>query len=906
MQTDWANRTPAHGPRPLATHSSPPFAPAGVGAVQLPPPRQPSLPYCHHRTLHRLDSHALVLVLALALAFAVALGALGLLERGAQVRHGLRDATGEARGVRGLGALARGHVEEAFLVRGHHVAHAVPIVRHRPEAAACRDALGMLRVPHRPPVRLLLRLLGGGQAPRLRDDLLQERALDALSHRHHVQREQVPVHAPPAHAVAVLVLVRARRHAQQPRALRHRARAVQHGPHERGRLGCARTDRLRAAQLVQARHGALVRVREAAGVAVVGQLHGQLDERVRGHAQRLHGALAERVVHDDVKVEVADQRLRLLHRRLQLRRRLPGQRPRQPLRSRQVRGADAPGGHVLPARRGHGRRRAIIIAVAVAAAATAATAARARGVVRAGRLVRERGGHHRRRLLRRAARARAVAVAVVATLVVLAGQTGVLPQVPQHRRVRPRVLSVEPRPAVAEDDQLHTLVEPAVAAVPMHEQAPLLRHICRRLLVQTHHEQRALHQVQRHLVHALAQVALARLRPHRAVHGRPRRHGGGGRGLALGVLQDPSKLLLKLPRLQQRLVQALHRERVQVPAADDGHVLALRWVPVTQRVALAARQTGGREHAPVLVHAQRHQAVDHDGLHALRVQQPLEVEEEARERGRTRGLVGGGLDAQRVAAVVVAVDHDGAAAAQVDVLLPPVRHVVGAQRVLEPKVALQRRALLGQEADGQRLQLLVLLLRGAPAHRVHVAAHRLRQGRQRQRRQRRLEAVRQRPAASEQLDCEAPHLDRQGRLAPRRVHPTAVGQQSAQEGAMQQNDQEEARHDRPEGHDGDLLIAPDAIMPREHAGHVPHEHGDRADAPPGRVVSGQNDVHEDGQQHPERRRAQREESVDQPALHTVHAHPEHAPQHLGRRDGEPQFHVQPLLVHGQLRAPLQL
>lgn len=114
--------------------------------------------------------------------------------------------------------------------------------------------------------------------------------------------------------------------------------------------------------------------------------------------------------------------------------------------------------------------------------------------------------------------------------------------------------------------------------------------------------------------------------------------------------------------------------------------------------------------------------------------------------GGTGPLLGGGMTVERVLegltrqedgedtyeAVVVAVDHDGAALPHVDELLPPVGHVVRAQPTLQDQVALETTAHSLAEPLRQELQFRVFLRAQDGLHREEMLADGLVKGGQRQ------------------------------------------------------------------------------------------------------------------------------------------------------------------------------
>ena len=105
-------------------------------------------------------------------------------------------------------------MEEDHVFSGDNVRDTVAVVGDRTETASGRDAVGVLRGVE--PVRLAVRRLGGGQAPRLAQHLLQEGRVDFQVLGDDVQAEQVPIDPLAAHGVLVAALVLGARRAEQP------------------------------------------------------------------------------------------------------------------------------------------------------------------------------------------------------------------------------------------------------------------------------------------------------------------------------------------------------------------------------------------------------------------------------------------------------------------------------------------------------------------------------------------------------------------------------------------------------------------------------------------------------------------------------------------------------------------
>lgn len=105
-------------------------------------------------------------------------------------------------------------MEEDHVFSGDNVRDTVAIVGHGTETAAGRDAIRIFGGIES--VRLTVRRLRGGQAPRLAQHLLQEGRVDFQVLGDDVQAEQVTIDAFAAHGVLVAALVLSARQAEQP------------------------------------------------------------------------------------------------------------------------------------------------------------------------------------------------------------------------------------------------------------------------------------------------------------------------------------------------------------------------------------------------------------------------------------------------------------------------------------------------------------------------------------------------------------------------------------------------------------------------------------------------------------------------------------------------------------------
>lgn len=129
----------------------------------------------------------------------------------------LPDAHREPIRVRRRAALLGRHVEEYNVLAGNNVRHSVPIIGHRPETTSGTDKVRVLaRVQL---VRLPVRRLAGGQAPRLAEHLLQERRVHLQVLGHDEQAEQVTIDSLAAHRILVATLVLQTSRLQQFHAL---------------------------------------------------------------------------------------------------------------------------------------------------------------------------------------------------------------------------------------------------------------------------------------------------------------------------------------------------------------------------------------------------------------------------------------------------------------------------------------------------------------------------------------------------------------------------------------------------------------------------------------------------------------------------------------------------------------
>eukprot|EP00128_Syssomonas_multiformis_P006041 Colp12_sorted_trinity150504_noHs@9834 len=358
------------------------------------------------------------------------------------------------------------------------------------------------------------------------------------------------------------------------------------------------------------------------------------------------------------------------------------------------------------------------------------------------------------------------AVLVVASAVL--GAEGPLHHVGNHRRIRPRVLNVQANLAILEDDEVDGLVEPAVGAVAVDEllahevQGARLLVVARELVLDHNNEDGRLDQVKGRTVGALVKVLLPCLSP---LGSSPGSKGGdlslpvsGGRG-AVSILHDPLKLAFDLRGREGGIVGVDMEEGhvVVLAIAQDNDVLGGGGVQVNKSVALLAGNTGCAEHPLVLAHAHGDGTTDEEGLEGLVIELLLEEHHLVNDEGGTGGLVGAFLVVGRVDDVVVAVDHDGGAALEVHILLPPVSDIVGGEPRLEVKVALQTGALVLQEVLSKLANRCILGLINKWVNGAEVAVNGLLQRRNRQAGQRVLETVEHRLRSGEELEQNSPN-----------------------------------------------------------------------------------------------------------------------------------------------------
>eukprot|EP01137_Pigoraptor_chileana_P000230 Opistho-2@36057 len=290
---------------------------------------------------------------------------------------------------------------------------------------------------------------------------------------------------------------------------------------------------------------------------------------------------------------------------------------------------------------------------------------------------------------------------------------GPLEHVAHDGRVGPRMLHVQSALSVRKHNERKRLVKPAVAAVAVDQAASHFGEIARLLLVHYENEHGSVDGTQRVAVDAGAKVAQARLGPRGAVLSSEcgnRRLSSGG-SVAVGVVDNPLDLAFKFEGGERGSIGAEALQAVEGAVAENNNVLAFVFRVVLHSVELVSREAGGRKHALVLAHAHGDRVADEHGLQGFAIEHLLELKHLGDD-------VGGAGDGNwrwdklvRVNDVVVAVDHDGRAAHEVAVFLPPVRHVVGGNPRLECEVALELGTFVAEKVLALFGDLGILVIR---------------------------------------------------------------------------------------------------------------------------------------------------------------------------------------------------
>mmetsp|Transcript_15872 Transcript_15872/g.47679 ORF Transcript_15872/g.47679 Transcript_15872/m.47679 type:complete len:736 (+) Transcript_15872:177-2384(+) len=362
-------------------------------------------------------------------------------------------------------------------------------------------------------------------------------------------------------------------------------------------------------------------------------------------------------------------------------------------------------------------------------------------------------------------------------VVLLLGQQHVGQVVGNHRGVGPGVLCVDGHATVLGDDDLHGLVEPAVAAVRVEGEACLIDEGVGALLVQTEAHERALDAVDRGTVALrLLDQLDALLGPGGAVL--CGEHAQGRVGVGAGLREDGRDLVFELLAAQRLLagVVVVAVEAEELAAADDHHMATA--LVAHDLVDVLTGHASGAEHAAVLVHAEGHHAHQTDGGQLLVGQAALKVQRGVDQVGGT-ARVPAGRRVEAVQAVPVAVDDQRHAVDQVGVLLPPLLQPVDGVALASDQQALQ---LIADATADQLLRgalgVGVLGVGQQRAHAAQVALHRLGERRHGERRQHVLETVGGRMRGTEAVHQAKVELAHKVQLI---VDPETLAQEHAQE-----------------------------------------------------------------------------------------------------------------------------
>ena len=170
-----------------------------------------------------------------------------------------------------------------------------------------------------------------------------------------------------------------------------------------------------------------------------------------------------------------------------------------------------------------------------------------------------------------------------------------------------------------------------------------------------------------------------------------------------------SQLVLHLKLLGiQHLTLVVDVQLVPFALAVDSQVFGV--LVVDDLIGNLTRNTRRVELSLVLARAQRHQILNHDRLERLIVEIASIVHDCVNAVGRASSLNVGGDFEERVERVKVAVDHEWRATSQVNVLLPPVAHVIRRYPRLENEIALQATADAILELNGCLFDSFVVLI----------------------------------------------------------------------------------------------------------------------------------------------------------------------------------------------------
>ncbi|ALC40610.1 CG11777 [Drosophila busckii] len=190
------------------------------------------------------------------------------------------------------------------------------------------------------------------------------------------------------------------------------------------------------------------------------------------------------------------------------------------------------------------------------------------------------------------------------------------------------------------------------------------------------------------------------------------------------------------------------------------------------------------ERALVLPGAKRYHALHHNGLQLLMLNQTSEVQQQRYNIGGTRRLIVGEIHKDGIGAVEIAIHTQRTATAQINILLPPIGHIVGGPPALQHQIPLQLLANGLLELLGQALHARVVLIIQQRTHRAQITRHGIVHRGQRQARQRALKTVQSwLVPAAEHAHHGHPQHGGYGDTTARRsrlVHPALVYEQQLQ------------------------------------------------------------------------------------------------------------------------------
>ena len=180
-----------------------------------------------------------------------------------------------------------------------------------------------------------------------------------------------------------------------------------------------------------------------------------------------------------------------------------------------------------------------------------------------------------------------------------------------------------------------------------------------------------------------------------------------------------SQLVLHLKLLGiQHLTLVVDVQLVPFALAVDSQVFGV--LVVDDLIGNLTRNTRRVELSLVLARAQRHQILNHDRLERLIVEIASIVHDCVNAIGRAGSLNIGGDFEERVERIKVTVDHERRSASQVNVLLPPIAHVIRRNPRLEDEIALQATTDAILELDGGLFDSFVVLIVEQWTHRSPI------------------------------------------------------------------------------------------------------------------------------------------------------------------------------------------